>query len=53
MLESPFNKAAGLMTGYFFKNCEIFKKTYFEKQLQTAAFVHSVSKLEKWDMENS
>ena len=32
---------------------EIFKNTYFEKQLQTATSVHSVSKLEKWEMENS
>ena len=32
--------------------CEICKKTYFEKQLQTAASVRSVSKLEKREMEN-
>ena len=33
--------------------CETFKKnTYFEKQLQTAVSVHSVRKLQKWQMEN-
>ena len=32
--------------------CKIFKSTYFEKQLQTAASVHSVSKLKKCKMEN-
>ena len=32
--------------------CQMFQNTYFEKQLQTAASVHSVSKLEKWEMEN-
>ena len=58
MLESPFNKVAALKTGCFIKKktptkvfyCEyyeIFKNTYFEKQLQTAAFVHSVYKLGK------
>ena len=31
---------------------EIFKNTHFEKQLQMAAAVYSVSKLEKWEMEN-
>ena len=31
--------------------CQIFKNTYFEQQLQTAVSVHSVFKLEKWDME--
>ena len=29
--------------------CKIFKNTYFEK---TTASVHSVSKLQKWEMEN-
>ena len=47
MLESPFNVVA-LSAGHFLKKqCKIFKKPYFEKQMQTAAFVHSVSKLEK------
>ena len=32
--------------------CQIFKNTYFEKQLQTVASVHSVSEVEKWEMEN-
>ena len=31
---------------------QIFKNTYFDKQLQMTASVHSVSKLEKWEMEN-
>ena len=38
---------------FYYEYCKIFKNTYFEKQLQTAASVHSVSKLEKWEMENS
>ena len=54
-MESPFNKVAALKVAYFIKKealakvvfCEIFKNTYFEKQLQTAASVHSVSKLGK------
>ena len=33
--------------------CQVFKNTYFEKQLQTAASVRSASKLEKLEMENS
>ena len=57
-LESPFYKVAALKVGYFFK--ERFQQrcfpvnirnTYFEKQLQTAASEHSVSSLEKWEME--
>ena len=31
---------------------EIFHNNYFEKQLQTTDSVHSLSKLEKWEMEN-
>ena len=31
--------------------CEIFKNTYFQKQLLTAASVHYVYKLQKWEME--
>ena len=32
--------------------CEISKNIYFEKQLQAAASIHSVCKLQKWEMEN-
>ena len=63
MLKSPFNKFVALKVIYFIKKrlqdrcfpvniAKYFKNTYFEKQLQTAASVHSVSKLEKWEMEN-
>ena len=64
MSESPFNKVAALKTGYFIKKktptkvfycdyCKIFKNTYFEKKLETADSVHSIFKLQKWEMENS
>ena len=33
--------------------CQIFKNTYFEQQLQTAVSVHSVFKVEKWEMEKT
>ena len=38
---------------FYWEYCEIFKNTYLEKQLQMAGSVHSISKLEKWEMENS
>ena len=50
------------MNGYFIKkrlqhryfpvNYEILKNTYFKKQLQTAASVHSASKLETREVRN-
>ena len=49
MLESVFNKSAGLQVYnfikdslqmvYFCKYCEIFKNTYFEEHLRTTAFL--------------
>ena len=64
VLKPPFNKVAALKTSCFIKKkiptkvfyceyCKIFKNAYFEKQFQTAVSVHSVSKLEKWEIKNS
>ena len=54
VLKSPFDKFTALKASYLLKRdsntgvyCEIFENTYFEKQVQTAASVHSASKLEK------
>ena len=51
MLESLFNKVAGLQPSNFIKErlqvfsceyCEIFKNTYFEKHLRTAASTYTI-----------
>ena len=57
VLKSPFNKVAALKASYFIKEtptqmffCEYrktFMNTHYEKQLQMAASVPSVSKIEK------